>query len=184
MTTAAEKLNLEPPSLPRQRKRPKRYESGLAAAEFHDASRTYYKVAYFEALDLVIASIRERFDQPGFKMYRNLQELLLKAAKKDIYDEEYGFVVNFYGDDLNSTLLKSQLEVLSVQFDGHGDNLTFKDLLEFLAGLTQIQKDFFSEVVVVAKLIYVMPATNATSERSFSALRRIKTYLRNSMSQE
>ena len=29
-------------------------------------------------------------------MYRNLQELLLKAAKKDIYDEEYDFVVNFY----------------------------------------------------------------------------------------
>lgn len=29
-----------------------------------------------------------------------------------------------------------------------------------------------------------MPATNATSERSFSALRRVKTYLRNTMSQQ
>ena len=29
-----------------------------------------------------------------------------------------------------------------------------------------------------------MPATNASSERYFSALRRIKTYLRNTMSQE
>ena len=29
-----------------------------------------------------------------------------------------------------------------------------------------------------------MPASNATSERSFSALRRIKTYLRTTMSQE
>ena len=57
-------------------------------------------------------------------------------------------------------------------------------VLEFFAGLTQIQKDFFSEVIVIAKLIYVTPATNATSERSFSAFRRIKTYLRNSMSQE
>ena len=33
------------------------------------------------------------------------------------------------------------------------------------------------------KLLLVMPATNATSERSFSALRRVKTYLRSSMSQ-
>ena len=186
VTAAAEKLNLEPPSLPRQRKRPKRYESGLAEAEFHDTACTYYRVAYFEGLDLVIASIQERFDQPGFKMYRNLQELVLKAAKKECYDEEYNFVVNFYGDDFISTLLKSQLEVLSnsAQFDGHRNNLTFKDVLEFLAGLTQIQKNFFSEVIVVTKLIYVMPATNATSERSFSALRRIKTYSRNSMSQE
>ena len=29
-----------------------------------------------------------------------------------------------------------------------------------------------------------MPARNSTSERSFSALRRLKTYLRNTMSQE
>jgi hypothetical protein len=33
------------------------------------------------------------------------------------------------------------------------------------------------------KLLLVMPATNATSERSFSALRRVKTYLRSSMGQ-
>ena len=29
-----------------------------------------------------------------------------------------------------------------------------------------------------------MPATNASSERSFSALRRVKTYLRSTMSQK
>ena len=34
------------------------------------------------------------------------------------------------------------------------------------------------------KLILVMPATNAARERSFSALRRIKTYLRSTMKQE
>lgn len=32
-------------------------------------------------------------------------------------------------------------------------------------------------------LILVMPATNATSERSFSALCRVKSYLRSTMSQ-
>ena len=34
------------------------------------------------------------------------------------------------------------------------------------------------------KLILVMPATNSTSERSFSALKQIKSYLRNKMKQE
>ena len=33
------------------------------------------------------------------------------------------------------------------------------------------------------KLLLVMPATNTTSERYFSALRRVKTYLRSSMRQ-
>ena len=45
------------------------------------------------------------------------------------------------------------------------------------------QRALFSEVITVLKLILVMPATNASSERSFSALRRIKTYLRSTMSQ-
>ena len=62
----------------------------------------------------MIASIQDRFDQPGYKMYRNLQELLVKAAKKKCYDEEYDIVVNFYGDYLNSSLLKSQLKVVTL----------------------------------------------------------------------
>ena len=35
----------------------------------------------------------------------------------------------------------------------------------------------FSEFVTLVKLILVMPATYATSERTVSALRRVKTYL-------
>ena len=41
----------------------------------------------------------------------------------------------------------------------------------------------YSNVWILLKLLLVMPATNATSERSFSALRRIKTYLRTTMTQ-
>ena len=52
----------------------------------------------YEGLDLVIALIQE--NKTGFKMYCNLQELLLRATKKDCYDEEYDHVVNFYGDNL------------------------------------------------------------------------------------
>ena len=36
---------------------------------------------------------------------------------------------------------------------------------------------------LIAKLILVMPPTNAISERSFSALRRVKIYLRSTMKQ-
>ena len=41
-----------------------------------------------------------------------------------------------------------------------------------------------SQVSKLVKLLLVMPATNAGSERSFSAVRRIKTYLRSTMSQQ
>ena len=35
---------------------------------------------------------------------------------------------------------------------------------------------------MLAKLLLVMPATNATSELFFSAIKRVKTYLKNSTS--
>ena len=41
-----------------------------------------------------------------------------------------------------------------------------------------------SEVVKLLTLILVMPATNAVSKRSASALRRIKTYLHTTMHQD
>ena len=41
----------------------------------------------------------------------------------------------------------------------------------------------FSEICTLLKLIMVIPATNAVSERSASALRRVKTYLRSTMTQ-
>ena len=40
-----------------------------------------------------------------------------------------------------------------------------------------------SEVCKLATLLLVMPATNAMSERSFSCLRRVKSYLRSTMTQ-
>ncbi len=36
----------------------------------------------------------------------------------------------------------------------------------------------------VARLIIVLPATNAASERSFSTMKRIKTYLRSTIKQD
>ena len=41
-----------------------------------------------------------------------------------------------------------------------------------------------SESATILKLLMVMPATNAVSERTASALRRIKTYLRSTCSQK
>lgn len=58
------------------------------------------------------------------------------------------------------------------------------DVVKFLKELSAAQKEFFSELSALAKLILVMPATKASSERAFSALRRLKNYLRNTMSHE
>ena len=47
----------------------------------------------------------------------------------------------------------------------------------YLNGSNELEKEYYSEVIKVAKLILVMPAANTLSERSFRALRRLKTWL-------
>ena len=42
-------------------------------------------------------------------------------------------------------------------------------------------KKLLSEVMKLANILIVAPATNAISERSFSASKRVKTYLRSTM---
>ena len=58
------------------------------------------------------------------------------------------------------------------------------DVKKYLQELTPAVKALFSEVVLLMKLILVLPATNATSERSFSAMRSVKSHLRSTMGQE
>ena len=58
------------------------------------------------------------------------------------------------------------------------------DIRECLQQFSGAERTLLNEAVTVMKLLLVLPATNASSERSFSALRRIKSYLRSTMGQE
>ncbi len=70
----------------------------------------------------------------------------------------------------------------SIQIDK--DVVTIFDVRDYLQQLTSSERTFLNEVVIVSKLLLVMPATNASSERSFSAMKRVKNYLRSTMGRE
>ena len=52
--------------------------------------------------------------------------------------------------------------------------VTFVEIIEFLDLLSVCQRSLMPELSRLIKIILVMPATNAISERSFSALQRVK----------
>ena len=58
------------PALPRKRKAPARFEIGTSSPEFHETAESVYRAMYFEALDLAVTCIADRFDQLGFLVYR------------------------------------------------------------------------------------------------------------------
>ena len=89
-----------------------------------------------------------------------------------------------YAGDVDVDKLVIQLTLLRQQVADTG--VVTPRLHDIIACITKTPNYlmFLSEVVKLANLLLVAVATNATSERSFSALRRVKTYLRTSMKEK
>ena len=100
------------PSLHRKRTAPCYFQIGSSVGDFHSSAEDYYRMLYYEALDLVIEAITKRFDQPVYKVYRNPEDLILKACRGQEYTEKLDFVCSFYKSDLDRQQLQAQLPLL------------------------------------------------------------------------
>ena len=169
--------------LPRKRKAPRHLEVGSGEAFYPSTAKEFYSQQYFECFDFIINAIKDRFDQPGYKTLQQLENLLLKAASGEEYKDELAFVIDHYGDDFMPSSLTAQLEILTSAFASSIEKPTLQTIKAHIQSLSPAQRVSISDVCTVLKLIMVMPATNAVSERSASVLRRVKTYLRATMSQ-
>ena len=71
-----------------------------------------YRKHYFEAYDNTIRNIKNRFDQPDFRVYTVLQSVLLKAASKESFESDFDLIQSLYFEDFDLFSLKGQLELL------------------------------------------------------------------------
>ncbi|XP_072046421.1 zinc finger MYM-type protein 1-like [Amphiura filiformis] len=179
VTADAASLQLEDPTVPRPRKRPRRLETGDASPFHPSTAEDHYRLMYVDAIDNITSCIQDRFNQPGYRQYRKLQDLLLYAVNGNDFESLLKEVTAFYGSDFDSeSTLRLHLNILKEQCQGKKD-ITFEEIRSYVThDLSPGQKALISNAVTLLKLILVMPATNATSERMFSSLRRVKTYLR------
>ena len=166
----------------------RRHPSNLEETnKLSDSKRLLWRQQYFEVLDLILSAIDSRFQQTD----------LLTAAARETY------LVNSIGlgatttnsmdvPDLDSlplpnTMDKARLKMeLALIRDYTADlNMTsVQQLATFLISLNAQTRNLFKEVTKYAEQCLCLPILAASSERSFSALRRLKTWLRSSMTQE
>jgi hypothetical protein len=101
------------------------------------------------------------------------------VCAEESFDEELDAVCIFFYDDL-----VAQLSTFHTLYRSVTDETRSVDCIKTpLLTLSAPQRTLLNEVCKLFLLLMILP-TNATSERSFSALRRIKSYLKNTMSQE
>ena len=74
-TVVASSLDINEPTLPCHQKASCQIDEG-STPTFHEKAEDYYRVDYFDALDLAISCIESHFDQPGYKTYEKVQTLL------------------------------------------------------------------------------------------------------------
>ncbi len=175
-------MDISPPHLPRRKRRPARLVDG----HYPGSAKDFYWQQYFEALDNAINCLIHRFDQPGYKTYSNLEQLLIKASKQEEFEDEFQVVTDFYKNDFNKDVLRAQFITFGVDFNPKlqaDQEVTIFDIKDHFTTLSSSHRNLLNEVMKLLQLILIMPATNSSSERSFSALRRVKTYLRGTMLQ-
>ena len=107
-----------------------------------------------------------------------LENILIKAAKYLRYQEDLDTVLKYYGNDFDASRLSTQLQLFTTamaEFDQSDICIPFiKSQFQSMSSAMQAN---LSELCTLLKLIVVIPATNSVSERSASALHRVKTYV-------
>lgn len=184
-------LKFSEPKLPRYHRQPRRYDDGEDPHEFTDVKQ-YYRNIYIDSIDAVHGEIGRRFDQPALRVYSNIESLLKLAIRGEICEDKLRMTLSHFQDDLDAAKLRRQLIALQdlpktlTKSTGSQNKSGCDDIGHLIEQLKQLGTHIylFDEVVKLLKLFRVMPVTSATAERTFSTLRRLKTYLRSVMSQD
>lgn len=152
-------------------------EKALQFSNFPERGNFDYKTFYFKIIDLLSSSLKERFSSIDdfsffdlferskfFDFSRRFPDLLLKK------------MLNQYDSFFNEVRLRSELSYIYSDFDFR---LPPQEILLYIHRSNL--KGIFPEVTKALQLMLTIPLTTASCERSFSTLKRIKTYLRSTM---
>jgi hypothetical protein len=169
----ADEMDLDPLTLPRQRKPPKRF-TGPSEAHIYEDAQHFFRAQYFQFIDATVVQLSDRFgdDKEGLRKYRELQDMLITGNV--VLD-----TVKLY-PELNVEQLIMELKMFRSRFTYK----TVTEAVELVRGMVPEMRQLFVSVTELIVLLLVNPASSATAERSFSSLRRLKTWLRSTMSQE
>lgn len=112
---AKQEVEVQDPELPRRRKVPCTFEDG-GPGNYPTDCVAHYRQAYFKASDLVVNAVQDRFDQPDFQKYQQLEELLMNTIRGGDTQETLKHVCDFYGQDFDPSQLQLHLETLKATF--------------------------------------------------------------------
>lgn len=142
-----------------------------------------YKSLFYEIVDNILSQINTRFHDLNKVSFLSLVDTTkFKDYSKEFPSGALQNLIECYPSIFKKNQrLQNELELL------YGDsNYSGVNALKALEMLRQsdVHQDVFQEVYKLFSLVVSLPSTSVSVERSFSCLKRIKTYLRNTISQQ
>ena len=138
---------------------------------------------YFEVCELAAGEVERRFIQKDMGIINDIEESLIESAN--------GNNQTSISEDLETYLKDFDIERLKILLSMLQDAIKTSSLsvkkvtnvrtIVQAMNESQIYKGMLLEVDKLLKLYLTFPVTTSTAERSFSSLRRLKTFLRNTM---
>ncbi|XP_069502344.1 zinc finger MYM-type protein 1-like [Ambystoma mexicanum] len=161
----------------RARKIPRRLDEGSVPHVF-ESPKDLYRQGYYELMDLTLVALSERFNTTACDHMVNIEQFVTGNASSD-------YVMNFYKTDFHECNLELHRNMFLelIQRD-KTPVMCFQDVFDLFQGERgRPMRNLFPELARLLQIAVTIPVSSCSSERSFSCLRRIKTYLRATMGQ-
>ena len=138
------------------------YES-RSKAHHPTTPHDHYQKQFYQAIDVLISSVRDRFNQPSFLVFENLESLLIKTFKGEETSAEMKIAQEKYATDINMSDLNVELTTFKVLMKDEQIE-HFHDLLKDMRLLENPEKKFLVNVCKICRILAVNPASSATTE--------------------
>ena len=179
-------IGVQEPVVPRRRRPPRRLDNGSEGYQDETCEDLYRRV-YFSSVDAVMSCLDNRFQSPAFGVARDIEVAIVEAVNGNTPCMKA--VIEHFGSDLDHRRLELHLAMFcDVLRAGRSMELSpsvtcMNDVVNMLMEKTEWRK-LFPELVKLLQLFLTIPVTTCTAERTFSSLRRLKTYLRSTLTQK
>ena len=185
--TEAQSYNIKSPELPKYRKRPARYSSGTDQHRY-SSPKEYHRHQFYEACELLYGELVTRFDSELVSPVLSIEKMLVSAANNEPFDNHLkSFGESPFKDDVSISDLKRHLLMLQdVVKRALPEVKTVTSIRTICDAMnsSKLYQDMLPSVHLLLRLYLTFPITSATSERTFSALKRLLTSTRSRMTEK
>jgi hypothetical protein len=189
ISTDALNICIDQPVLPRTRKVPGRID-GNAPSHNDETAQDFYRRIYYSTVDTALGCLASRFRSPAFERVCNMESVVvdtINSPSGSSSSDAWQLMLNHLDDDTNGERLKLHLAMFGdLCRSAKPKSIKIRcvnDIVQCLKA-NEAWINMLPELTSFLRLFLTIPVTSCTAERSFSALRRLKTFLRSTVTQK